>query len=186
MDWIDETAQHATNNEVILCPTDTIWGISGNALNNEVVERIYTIKNRPQEKSFILLVSSFLDLQNYVSDDLEPLIPVLLAQSRPTTVIYTQPKSTIPSYLLAADGSIAIRVPKVDWLVSLLSELSFPLISTSANQSGQPSPLSWNQIDQQIVDSVDYVSKPPKDLTLGHQSQILRLNDQGEIEWIRK
>ncbi len=186
MDWIEKTVYHLNNNEVILCPTDTIWGLSGNALQTQVLERVYEIKQRPKEKSFILLVASITQLKKYVADDLEAISKILEDQHRPTTVIYSKPKGSLPKELLAKDGSIAIRIPKPDWLQSILTQINFPILSTSANISGQASPKDRNQISNQILEQVDFIANPSGVVQTGESSQIIKIGGENEISWIRK
>jgi len=183
MDWFYEAKKQLQQEKVILCPTDTVWGLSGNALNPQLPPKIHTIKNRPAQKSFIILMPSFKVVASYVDDDLNSISTAIKEFNKPTTVIYKYPKH-LPPELLAADGSVGIRVPKSQWLIDFLKMLQFPLISTSANLSAQPTPLTFQDISATIISAVDYVV-PFTPETLNTSSQICKFNDQ-KIQWIRR
>ncbi len=185
MTWMDEAAKHLLADEVILCPTDTIWGISASALAPHAIQRIQKIKQRPENKSFILLMRNMEQLSHYLPYDLSYAQEFLQEQTRPTTVIYPRAQN-LPQDVIAHDGSIAVRIPTTEWLQQLLQIVDRPVVSTSANISGQESPLSRNQIDTHIVNGVDYVANPPFDLSENKGSQIVRLLDDGRVEWLRR
>lgn len=160
MTWKEEYLIHLQSGHTVLSPTDTIWGIMGNAMNQQVAFRIYTIKQRPLHKYFILLVSDEAMLSKYVCSIPNKLPEILSSQHRPTTVIYDNVKH-LPSFLLSPDGSVAIRICKVDWLSEIIEKLGNPIISTSANISSEPSPKTFQDIPQQIKNSVDFVVDRP-------------------------
>lgn len=142
--------------KVILYPTDTVWGIGCDATNDEAVQRIYQIKQRPEKKSMIILLDSFERLPYYVEHipliawDLIPQI------SRPTTVIYSTARN-LPDRLIHNDGTIAIRVVQQDFCRRLIKKLGHPIVSTSANFAGQETPKVFEQIDPGIIKLMDYV-----------------------------
>lgn len=183
MQWFLEAKQALEQGGAILCPTDTVWGLSGNALNEEVIQKVYNIKNRPQHKSFIVLMHSIEQLCEYVNDDVSDIEAFLEEQKRPTTVIYKQTKR-LPAELLAADGSIAIRIPKEKWLIDFLQTLDFPLISTSANISGEVTPTVFEDVTKEIIAAVDYAVPYFPEATK-QSSQIVKFED-GEVLWLRK
>lgn len=142
--------------KVILYPTDTVWGIGCDATNDEAVQRIYQIKQRPERKCMIILLDSFERLPYYVEHipliawDLVPQI------SRPTTVIYSTARN-LPDRLIHNDGTIAIRVVQHDFCRRLIKKLGHPIVSTSANFAGQETPKVFEQIDPAIIKLMDYV-----------------------------
>ncbi len=185
MTTVLETAlEHLKSGKTILYPTDTIWGIGCDATNSAAVSRIYAIKERKESKSLILLVSSFQMLEQYVTEVPQVVKEALAAAMVPTTVVYKNPVG-IPVSLLAADGSIAIRVVQDSFCEQLIEQLSKPLVSTSANRSGATSPKSFSEIDTTILESVDYVVNLPSEKKNVPASRILRVNSEGKIVVIR-
>lgn len=171
---------------VILYPTDTVWGLGCNALNEAAIEKVYRIKDRPENKSLIILLHSFDEVSKYVSE--VPLfIEDLIANiQKPVTVIYDNAQN-LPKSIIAPDGTIAIRVIKDDFCQRLIQELGKPLISSSANISGEPTPLVFSQISQKMKDRVDYVVQ----LSHGHfhaakTSTILRVFVDGSYRVVRE
>ena len=170
---------------VILYPTDTVWGIGCDATNEAAVRRVFRIKQRDDSKALILLLDSPDSLRQYVP--LDCLSDKLFAGlARPTTIIYPKVRN-VPAFLKAEDGSVAIRLTKEPFSHDLCAALQRPLVSTSANISGQPTPQCFGQIDPQILGAVDYVCRYRQDDTAHVQpSTILRLNndDEGSISFI--
>ncbi len=170
------------NGGVILYPTDTIWGIGCDAANEAAVRRVYDIKRRDESKALILLLDSVESLRRYVQADclsgdvLSVIAPCdNTPQSRPVTVIYPR-VSKLPASLLAEDGSVAIRITRETFSRNLCAALGSPLVSTSANLSGQPAPKQFEQVDNQIINAVDYVCRYRQDDTEpAMPSRILRL-----------
>ncbi len=170
---------------LIAYPTDTIWGIGCDATDSKAVERIYKLKQRTESKSMIVLVAEARDLLRYTAaTDLE-LIDYLKNTEKPTTVICPGAIGLAPN-LLAADGSVGIRVTKELFTKTLIKRMRKPLVSTSANVSGQPSPGNFAEIDEEIVTNVDYVVKYRQDDREKHQpSQVVRWLGGGKVEVIR-
>ncbi|MDT0553829.1 L-threonylcarbamoyladenylate synthase [Urechidicola vernalis] len=167
----------------LLYPTDTVWGIGCDATDNNAVQRIFEIKKRPSSKSLILLVDSIEMLQDYVKITNE--IHDFLANStRPTTVIYTQPKG-IAKNCIADDNTVAIRIVKDEFCQELIRRFGRPLVSTSANISGEPTPQSFQEIDKAILESVDYVVNLPNHSGSQLPSKIVKVLPSGEIEVLR-
>ena len=135
---------------IILYPTDTIWGIGGDATNPDVIKKIYHIKERERNKSLLILVDSYKMLQKYVEEIPMEIWEILEKSIEPTTIIYSNPKN-LPSELLAEDGSIAIRVVKKGFAKDLIKATGVPLIATSANLSGQKSPSNFDEIAPVIL-----------------------------------
>ena len=170
---------------IILYPTDTIWGLGCDATNAKAVKRIYEIKKREETKSLIVLLGDVNDIINYVADpDLE-VFDFLEKQSRPTTVIFENAVG-LPENVIAMDGSIGIRIVRDDFCRHLIKRLQKPLISTSANRSGEPSPLTFSTIAKEILDAADYVVRWRQDETEPAQpSQIIQWLGGGSYRVIR-
>ncbi|OIQ38603.1 MAG: threonylcarbamoyl-AMP synthase [Bacteroidetes bacterium MedPE-SWsnd-G1] len=167
----------------LLYPTDTVWGIGCDATNKVVVEKVFEIKKRPSSKSLILLVDSIEMLQDYVEISNE--IHGFLANStRPTTVIYSNPKG-IAKNCIADDNTVAIRIVKDEFCQELIRRFGKPLVSTSANISGEPTPQSFQEIDKAILESVDYVVNLPNHSGSQLPSKIVKVLPSGEIEVLR-
>ena len=170
---------------VILYPTDTIWGLGCDATNEEAIKRIYGIKQRDDSKSLIILVADERDILQYVSAPDLAVFDFLEEQERPTTVIFDGAIG-LPGNLVAEDGSIAIRIVKDEFCRHLVRRLRKPLVSTSANISGQPSPRFFDEISEAIRKSVDHiVSWRQEDKTPSLPSQIIRWRN-GSVEYLRK
>src|SRR6202000_2166763 len=141
---------------IILYPTDTIWGIGCDATNTEAVKKIYQLKQRDEAKSMIILLDTDNKLESYIKE--VPSIAYDLNEyaENPLTLVMPGAKNVSPA-LIAEDGSLGVRVVKNDFCQQLIQRLRKPLVSTSANISGKPSPQNFGQIDPDIIDGVDYV-----------------------------
>ncbi|WP_234110248.1 L-threonylcarbamoyladenylate synthase [Chryseobacterium sp. R2A-55] len=169
----------------ILYPTDTIWGIGCDATNVEAIKKIFEIKKREKSKSFIILVESEKRLQDLV-DVPEMAWEIMDLSEKPVTLIYDNPRS-LPKELLAEDGSIGIRLTKNDFLKKLISKLNKPLVSTSANFSGEKSPMKFSDISKEIVDAVDFVVEENLEKVSEFSgSSIIRVWNDGRIKVIRE
>jgi len=170
---------------VILYPTDTIWGIGCDATNEEAIEKLFEIKLRNSKKSFVLLMSDVKQLSQYIANPLPDLESILAKFTEPTTVIYEQ-AINLPECVLAEDGSVAIRITKDPFCFSLLKRFKKPIVSTSANLSGEPSPIHFMLIQSAIKKNVDYVVNWRQDDISTHQpSTILKLHKDGSFSKIR-
>lgn len=171
---------------IILYPTDTIWGIGCDATNDDAIKRIYALKNREEKKSLIILVEDANMLTQYVSSPSPILLSHISSATKPTTAIFKN-AINLPGSLVNEDGSIAIRIPKDDFCVRLIREFQKPLVSTSANISGEKSPQNFEEISNEIKNGVDYIVQHRQDdLSKNTPSSIIKLNIKGEIEFIRK
>jgi len=172
--------------KTLLYPTDTIWGIGCDAMNSKAVEKVFAIKNRPPEKSMIILIHDAGLLMKYVKEIPDPVWDLVTYSERPLTVIYPG-AINLPAAVIAADGSIAIRVVKEGFAHQLASRLNRPLISTSANVSGAPSPQHFADIAPEILGGVDYVvalqaaSDGP-----ARPSTIMQVETNGKFKFIRR
>ena len=168
----------------ILYPTDTIWGIGGDALNPLVYEKIFQIKARPATKSFILLVDSVEMLYQYV-DKIHPRIDLLLSlYDKPLTIVYQNIKDLPNEAIL--NNTVAMRICKDPFCNSLIKTFGRPIISTSANISGQKPAHSFNQISSDIKSQIDYIVKhrQAENISTG-PSALAKYNDEGELEFLR-
>ena len=182
---MEQIIQTLKSGGTILYPTDTIWGIGCDATNIDAIEKIFEIKKREKTKSMIILVESEKRLQDLV-DVPEMAWEIMDLSEKPVTIIYDSPKG-LPKELLAEDGSIGIRLVKNDFLKKLISKLNKPLVSTSANFSGEKSPMKFSDISQEIVDSVDFVVEENQEKVSEYSgSSIIRVWSDGRIKVIRE
>lgn len=183
-DDILETLNILNNGGIILYPTDTIWGIGCDATNSEAVSKIYKIKRRANSKSMISLIHSVKELNKWV-DKVDPKILKFLENSvKPTTIIYPRAKG-LSHNLIAPDGSVAIRITKEKFSHRLCKEFGKPIVSTSANISGDNAPTSFNEISNEIKNAVDYIVKTGRESKTSSPSTIISFL-KGDIEYIRK
>ena len=152
---IKETSQYLIAGNTILYPTDTVWGIGCDATNFEAVAKVFHLKKRAESKSLIVLVSSISMLKKYVTVP-QSVIVLLKNSKKPTTIIYENPKGFAKN-ALATDGTIAIRVVQDAFCRKLIKSFQKPIISTSANVSGDETPKSFQEISQPILEGVDYI-----------------------------
>ncbi len=169
----------------ILYPTDTIWGIGCDACNEEAVKRIYAIKNRIDSKSMLVLLENAALLDRYIDEVPEIAFDLIEVSDKPLTIIYDGAKN-LARNLIAEDGSIGIRITTEAFSSDLIRRFKRPVVSTSANISGKPSPACFAEIDQKIIEAVDYVVKYRQDETQkAVPSGIIKLGRSGEIKIIR-
>ncbi|MFY7826132.1 MAG: L-threonylcarbamoyladenylate synthase [Flectobacillus sp.] len=181
-----EALNHLKKGDTLLYPSDTIWGLGCDARNEKAVEKILTIKQRPQNKAFIVLISKIEQLSEYVVEVPEIAWNLVEFAEKPLTVIYPKGKNLAPN-LMGPDGSVAIRLVKDEFCKGLVHRMERAIVSTSANITGQPSPIQFADIDQSIVEKVDYILKNPKgENPKAQPSQIVKLGMYGEFEFIRK
>ncbi|WP_121357300.1 L-threonylcarbamoyladenylate synthase [Flavisolibacter nicotianae] len=174
------------NGQVILYPTDTIWGLGCDATNEAAIREIYRIKQRDDSKSLIILVADERDILQYVAAPDPAVFDFIEGQTKPTTVIFDG-AINLPDALVAEDGSIAIRIVQDEFCRHLVRRLRKPLVSTSANISGQPSPRFYDEISEAVKAQVDYIAKwRQDDKTPSQPSQIIRWKGNGEFDYIRK
>ena len=171
---------------IILYPTDTIWGIGCDATNTEAVQKIYKLKQRDEKKSMIILLDTENKLESYISD-VNPLAYELIEYAeRPLTLVMPGAKNISPA-LISDDSSVGVRIVKHPFCEQLIQRLRKPLVSTSANISGKPSPQYFSQIDAEIISGVDYVVDIDQyDMEIKTPSTIIRLAPNGNFEFIRK
>jgi len=170
---------------IIVYPTDTIWGIGCDATNERAVRRIYEIKKREDSKSMIILVADERDVLQYIAAPHPEVFDFIEEQTRPVTIIFEHAVG-LPDNLVAEDGTIAIRIVRDEFCRHLVKRLKKPLVSTSANISGQASPKNFSEVSHEVKKAVDYVVKwKQDDTTIGQPSQIIKWNNDGTRTIIR-
>jgi len=171
---------------VILYPTDTIWGIGCDATNEEAVKRVYEIKQRSDTKAMLTLLDSPTYLNHYIDDLPEIAYDLIEYSDKPLTIIYSGAKN-LAANLIAPDGTIGIRITKEKFSQHLCRKFGKPVVSTSANFSGEPSPSNFSEINKEILRLVDYTVNYRKDeMEKSKPSSIIRLEKNGVIKIIRE
>ncbi len=196
-DILSEALEVLRSGGTILYPTDTVWGLGCDATNPAAVARIYEIKQRSDSKSLVLLASDLDMVAKYVKEVPSIAVDLVEVNDAPMTIIYPgaiagEPESAgdrwhLAHNTVAEDGSVGMRIPMMQWCKDLVFKLGRPIVSTSANISGEPTPKRFSEIPQAIKDAVDFVVPPSVDKdSTGKASQILKVGLRGEIEIIRK
>ena len=170
---------------LILYPTDTIWGIGCDATNEEAVRKVYALKRRSDHKAMLLLMDSSAKLNYYVQEVPDMAWDLIELADSPLTVIYSGARNVAPN-LLAEDGSIGIRITQEEFSHKLCERFRKPLVSTSANVSGAPSPANFSEISDTIKSGVDYIVRyRQEDLSKAAPSHIIKLGAGGLVKIIR-
>lgn len=183
---VDKALQVLKAGGLILYPTDTIWGIGCDATHAAAVDKIYRIKKRDPEKSMLVLVSDLRMVEQYLAHIPEVALQLFDISEDPLTLILDH-AVRLADNLPAQDGSIGMRIPNDDFCQHLVRRLNKPLVSTSANFSGEPMAASFADISQELIEQVDYVvnwrqNDPPS----AKASSVIRIKENGEIEILRK
>lgn len=170
----------------ILYPTDTVWGIGCDCTNAKAVEKIFEIKKRDSSKSLVLLVDSDARLLRYVKAVPDIAWELMQYADKPFTIVYPEGKN-VAKNMIGPDKSIAIRITSDIFCKSLIRTFDNGLVSTSANISGKPSPQNFSDIDNEILNTVDYVvNLRQQEKNPASPSSIIKIGMKGEIEIIRK
>ncbi len=186
IDDIKNSIEVLQNGGIILYPTDTIWGLGCDATNEKAVRRIYEIKQRTDSKALIVLLDNAGRLQGYVDEVPEIAWDLIELTDKPLTIIYPNAKN-LASNLLSEDNSVGIRITSEAFSNKLCAMFKRPVVSTSANISGQPSPSLFSEINKEIISWVDYVVKFRQDEKVpARPSSVIKLGVGNEIEIIRK
>jgi L-threonylcarbamoyladenylate synthase len=173
------------NGGIILYPTDTVWGIGCDATNAKAVERIYKLKKRTDNKAMIVLVAEDRDVLRYVANPDPKVFEYLEEVTKPTTVVY-KGGIGLAENLTGKDGSIAIRICRDTFCKQLIKRLGKPIVSTSANMSGQDTPLKFSDIKMEIHNGVDYtVIYRQDDETVAEPSSIIKWNKDSTVTILR-
>ena len=183
---------------VILYPTDTVWGIGCDATNPEAVAKVYAIKNREDSKSLVLLASDMDMICRYVREVPEMAVQLVEVNDKPMTIIYPgavagengcmkADRHVLAYNTVAEDGTVGIRIPMMDFCQQLVSKLGRPIVSTSANISGEPTPKKFAEISEEIKSAVDYIVDPSLEKgSTGQSSSIIKVGLDYSIKIIRK
>lgn len=185
-DEINKTLEVLKNGGVILYPTDTVWGLGCDATNAEAVAKVNEIKGRSADKSLIVLLDTENKLQSYVNDVPEVAYDLIEYAEKPLTIVFSNAKN-LAANVINSDGSVGIRIPKHDFCQQLIQRFRKPIVSTSANISGHPTPKFFDEISDEIKETVDYiVDWEQENGTPKQPSTIIKLGIGGLFEFIRK
>lgn len=183
---------------VVLYPTDTVWGVGCDATNPEAVAKVYALKKREDSKSLVLLASDMDMICRYVKEVPEMAIQLVEVNDKPMTIIYPGAVSgekgnmqvcrhCLAFNTVAEDGTVGIRVPMMDFCRQLVAKLGRPIVSTSANISGEPTPKNYAEISEDIKAAVDHIVDPSLEKgATGQSSSIIKVGLDYSIEIIRK
>ena len=183
---------------IILYPTDTVWGIGCDATDPEAVAKIYAIKHREDSKSLVLLASDMDMICRYVKEVPEMAVQLVEVNDKPMTIIYPgaiagekgnmkADRRALAFNTVAEDGTVGIRIPMMDFCQQLVAKLGRPLVSTSANISGEPTPKKYAEISEAICSAVDHIVEPSLERgATGQSSSIIKVGLDYSIEIIRK
>ena len=181
---IEATLTILKQGKTLLYPTDTVYGLGCDATNFEAVKKIYQLKQREESKALICLVSDLKMLDKYIETVPETAYQIIETALKPTTIIYDNPIG-VATNLIAADQTLAIRIIHSGFAHNLIKKFGKPIVSTSANISGEPTPKTFNEISPQILKDVDYVVNLPCE-TNTKPSTIIKLSNTGEVKIIRE
>lgn len=181
---LEESLLNLKKGKLLIYPTDTVWGIGCDATNFEAVEKIFQLKQRVDSKTMICLVNSIQMLNQYIEKVPETAYTILKYATTPTTIIYDRPLG-VSENLIAADNSLGIRMVQTGFCGELLKRFKKPIVSTSANISGHPTPKTYKEIETDILKGVDYIVNLKLENALAKPSSIIKLSHNGEVRVIR-
>lgn len=170
---------------IILYPTDTVWGIGCDASNEEAIKKIYALKQREESKSMIVLMNGDKMMYNVFKEIPETAWQILDLSEKPTTLILDNPRN-VAKNIIAEDNTLGVRIVKEPFCFKLMERMKKPLVSTSANISGEPTPKSFKEISPEIIKGVDYVVNLHHDKICNKPSTIIKLTLDNQIKIIRK
>ncbi len=183
---IEKSVEMLNAGKVILYPTDTIWGLGCDAKNIDAVNKIYKIKKRTSSKSMIIFAKNIQKISEIIPKIPSKALEILETTEKPLTIIYPNAQNVAPN-VIADDHSIAIRIPKDDFCLDLLSAFGNPIISTSANISGQPSAVNFSDISDYIKQNSDYIVNWKQNRNQNAKaSTILKITEDNKIITIRE
>ena len=174
-----------SNGGIILYPTDTVWGIGCDATNPEAVAKIYALKKRAETQSMIVLMNGEKMMYNVFKEIPEVAWQLLDLSEKPTTLILDNPRNVAPN-IIAEDKSLGVRIVKEPFCFKLLERMKKPLVSTSSNISGQPTPKIFKEISPEIINGVDYVVNLHHEKICDKPSTIIKLSLDNQVKIIRK
>ena len=170
---------------IVLYPTDTVWGIGCDATNADAVDKIYKLKQRAETQSMIVLMNGDKMIHNVFKEVPEVAWQIMDLSENPTTIILDNPRN-VAANVIATDKTLGIRIVKEPFCFKLMEKMKKPLVSTSANISGQPTPKSFKEISPEIIKGVDYVVNLQRDKIAGKPSTIIKLGNDAQVKVIRK
>ena len=170
---------------IILYPTDTVWGIGCDATNAEAVAKIYKLKKRAETQSMIVLMNGEKMIYNVFKEIPEVAWQIIDLSEDPITLVLDKPRN-VAANLIAPDQTLGIRVVKEPFCFKLMEKMKKPLVSTSANISGEPTPKSFKEISPEIIKGVDYVVNLHREKIAGKPSTIIKLTNDSQVKVIRK
>ena len=184
--WVDNCYEILKNNGTILFPTDTIWGIGCDATNELALERVFSLKNRPRDKPFVLLAKDTAMIDRYVVEIHPKIDQTLQYNKRPMTVVYPKAKN-LPPLAIHSSGGIAFRIPYEPFCQALLTKFNRPLEATSANIATKPFPKNYGLICSKVLTNVDYID-PYRQVEKenGAPSVMVSLSEEEELVFLRK
>ena len=182
---IKKACEVLKNGGLILYPTDTVWGIGCDATNSDAVARIYDLKQRCDSKALIVLLADNNQLHKYVDNVPDIAYELIDVATKPLTIVYEKARNLSPN-LCAEDGSVGIRITKEEFSRRLCRSFRRPIVSTSANISGAPTPKTFNAISKEIICGVDYVIECRRNENANKQpSSVIKLSSNGIIQILR-
>lgn len=170
---------------IILYPTDTVWGIGCDATNADAIAKIYALKKREESKSMIVLMNGEKMMYNVFKEIPEVAWQIMDLSERPTTLILDNPRNVAPN-IIAPDKTLGMRLVKEPFCFKLMERMKRPLVSTSANISGEQTPIAFKDISAEIVNGVDYVVNLYRDRLAGKPSTIIKLTNDSQVKVIRR
>lgn len=184
-DEIEKAAKALRDGKVILYPTDTIWGLGCDATNRKAISRLLKIKRRTDSKSLITLIDDVANLPKYVKNVPPVAYDLIQNSANPLSIIYSEGQN-LARNALGPNGSVCIRVTNSSFCKSLVQVFGGPIASSSANFSGEPTPLYFKQISIELIHAVDHVVNMYQDvISMPRASTIIRLNPGGDFTIIR-
>lgn len=183
---IKKACEVMQNGGVILYPTDTVWGIGCDATNEDAVKRVYEIKKRVDNKAMLVLTDNAVKIDFYVDNPPEITHDLVEMAVKPLTIIYPRARN-LAKNLIGTDGTIGIRITKEEFSRKLCERFKKAVVSTSANISGEPTPLNFAEISEDIKNAVDYIVEyRQEDMQKPQPSGIIKVGDGGLIQVIRE
>ena len=187
-EWLDdirEAVRVMRSGGLVLMPTDTIWGLACDATNEAAVRKVFALKRRDDSKALIALVDAPETVQRYVSEVPDAAWDLMDVATSPLTLVYDEARN-LASNLVAADGSVAIRVTREPFNLTLCKRMGRAVVSTSANISGEPSPRCFAEISEDVKAAVDYICTSRRDeKPAAKPSGIIKIGQGGEVKIIR-
>ena len=182
---VNESLGVIKRGRLLLYPTDTVWGIGCDATNADAIDKVYALKKRKESKALICLVSDMKMLNQFVEEIPEVAYNILKYADQPTTIIYDKP-IRVAENLVGEDNTLGIRIVQDEFCRSLIKKMGRPLVSTSANISGEKTPMRFPEISKPILEGVDYIVNLQRKHKSTKSSTIIRLSNDGQVKVLRK